>query len=84
MNTLYVGDSRRRPSKGDTALLRPGFLDASRLRSNAARIWRAVVRLFGTLDERITANLDCRARLMLYGEGGPKGDERRAAYRSTR
>ncbi len=50
----------------------------SRRRSNAARIWRMAVQLLGALDTRMTANLDCRARLMLYGKGGPRapGDAR--------
>ncbi len=56
MNTMHFVDSRDRLSKGDTAL---------------ARFWRAVLRLLGALDKRITANLDCRARLMLHGDGGP-------------
>ena len=71
MNTTYVGEYRRRLSKDDTACARPGRLDASRICNAAASIWRMVVRFLGALDKQMTANLDCRARLMLYGDASP-------------
>ncbi|ODT23873.1 MAG: hypothetical protein ABS54_10215 [Hyphomicrobium sp. SCN 65-11] len=76
MNTMYVVDSRHRPSKGGTALARLEFPGVARLRANVVGIWRAVARLLGALDKRMTANLDRRARLMLYGDRGPPDAKR--------
>lgn len=77
MNTMYIDDTRRRLSARDTAITRPALPGAVRSRSSAARIWRAVVRALGALDKRMTENLDRRARLMLYGEGGRPTDRQR-------
>ena len=77
MNTMYVADSRYRPSKGDATPARLEILGASRICSNVAGIWQTVMRLLGALDRRMTANLGCRARLMLHGGGGLTGAERR-------
>ena len=77
MSTMYVVDSRHRRLKGDTAFAKPELPGALSIRDSVASIWRAVARLLGAIDKRMTANLDCRTRLMLYGDGGPPAARRR-------
>ena len=71
MNTLHIGDFRRRLPKSSTRRARPVLLEASGLCNRAVGVWHAFVRLLGALDRKMTANLDRRARYLLHGDDRP-------------
>jgi hypothetical protein len=71
MNTLHIGDFRRRLPKSGAPRARPVLSEASRLCNRVSGVRHAVVRLLGALDRKMTANLDRRARYLLHGDDGP-------------